>query len=262
MSGTEGLDRFTRLLSARPVPLAEAAIAVAAHLGHAPEPEADLARVADLAAGVPGADLAAVGRHLFGTLGLRGDEARYYDPANSMLPLVLERRRGIPVTLAVLAVDVARRLGIAASVVGMPGHVLVGDGDPPTAWVDAFAGGRVLDADGARARFAALHGPRAPFDPRFLAATPDPLVLARLLGNLVAIYGGTGDGRRLVLVHELRAAIPGLGGQARPELAAALGAVGRYPEAAAVWDVVAAERRGEESAAAHAAAARLRANLN
>lgn len=262
MSHDPHVARFADLLGRRPVPLAEAAIAVAAHLGHAEDPAAELARVVDLAAGATGPDLASVTRHLFGTWGLRGDDRRYYDPANSMLPLVLDRRRGIPVTLAILTVDVARRSGIDAHVVGMPGHVLVGDGNPPTGWIDAFAGGRVLDAAGARARFAELHGDRTPFDPRYLLATPDPLVLARLLGNLVGIYGAAGDGRRLVLVHELRVAIPGLGPRARPELATALGAVGRYGEAAEAWDRVAAERGGDEAEAATAAAARLRANLN
>lgn len=255
-----GVARFADLVRSDPVPLGEAALAVASYLGHASDAAGELRRLDHLAAGVAGPDLAAVIHHLFTTVGLRGDESSYYDPANSMIPSVLDRRRGIPITLAILAVDVARRLGIAASVVGMPGHVLVGDGDPPGQWIDAFGGGQWLDALGARARFATVHGRHAPFDPRFLLATPDPHVLARLLANLVGIYRDTGDARRLVRVHQLRAAIPDIGGRERTELAEALAAVGRYQEAADLWDLEAAEGSGADAAAL--TVRRLRANLN
>jgi regulator of sirC expression with transglutaminase-like and TPR domain len=254
------LARFGELVGRDPVPLGEAAIALAAHLGFAEDPGHEVLRLQALAAGVDGADLAAVTRHLFATVGLRGDRASYYDPANSMLPLVLDRGRGIPISLAVIAVDVARRLGIEASVVGMPGHVLVGAGDPPHAWVDAFGGGRWLDALGARALYATLHGRHAPFDERFLATTPDVQVLARMLNNLVGIYGGSGDARHLVRVHQLRAVLPGLGEACRPELAHALEAVGRFQEAADLWDEVGGPT--PEGRAAEAAVRRLRARLN
>lgn len=250
------------LVRCEPVPLGEAAIAVAAYLGYADDPAWQLQRLADLAAGVPGDDLVAVAHHLFTTAGLRGATASYYDPLNSMLPLVLDRRRGIPVTLAVIAVDVARRLNIEASVVGMPGHVLVGDGDPPHRWIDVFHGGQWVDALGARARFATIHGRHAPFDPRALSATPDPHVIARLLGNLVGIYASTGDAHRLVRVHELRTAIPGLAESERPALATALTSVGRYEEAAVLWELESAGRSGPEAAEAAVTVRRLRSHLN
>jgi regulator of sirC expression with transglutaminase-like and TPR domain len=211
---------------------------------------------------VPGGTLRDVIRHLFVDGALVGDRATYYDPDNSLLPAVLERGRGIPVTLAVVAVDVARRVGVGASVVCMPGHVLVGDGPQPTAWFDAFGGGTELDAAGARRLFAGIHGRHAPFDAAYLAATPDPLVLVRLLGNLVSICTTNGDGRRLVRVLELRAAIPEIGHRERTNLADALCTVGRYQEAADLWDDEADARDGDAADEASTRARVLRAHFN
>jgi regulator of sirC expression with transglutaminase-like and TPR domain len=260
----ELLGRFGALVRTAPVPLGEAALVVAAVLGH-PQPVAKgVDRLAELADAVPGTapDLADVTRHLFATVGLRGDRTSYYSPDNSLLPAVLERGRGIPVTLAIVAADVARRRGLPAVVVGMPGHVLLGDGDPPARWCDVFNGGDWLDALGARARFASIHGRHAPFDPRFLGASSDPAVLARLLANLVGIYHAAGDGHGLVRTLLLRAQIPGVARSERPQLAAALTAVGRFQEAAEVWQTEAGGGPGARATAAGAEAARLRARLN
>lgn len=256
------LARFAVLAGATPVPLGAAAVAVAAYLGHADDPAGELRRLDALAGAVDGDDLGAVTSHLFADAGFGGDRSTYYDPANSMLPAVLDRRRGIPITLAIVVVDVARRLGIDATVVGMPGHVLVGDGDPPRRWCDAFGDGQWLDASGARDRFAAIHGGHTSFDPRFLAATPDPQVVARLLANLVGIYAGTGDAHRLLRVLELRSVIAGVGEHERPAHARALGAVGRFADAAVLWELEAAVRSGDEATAATAMVDQLRANLN
>ncbi|CAN5676135.1 hypothetical protein BH10ACT1_BH10ACT1_14220 [soil metagenome] len=256
------IGRFAGLVRTEPVPLGTAALVVASVLGHPDAVSVGEARFAELAAEVPSPDLESVSRHLFETVGLRGDARSYYDPANSMVPSVLARKRGIPITLALVTVEVARRLGVEATVVGMPGHVLVGDGDPPTRWIDGFHGGQWLDAAGARARFAAIHGPRAAFDPSYLRAIPDVHVLARLLGNLVGIYSAAGDGHRLLKVRRLRATIPGVGEHERSELAAAYAAVGRYEEAADLWEHEQGLRSGSLAEAAAAEVERLRANLN
>lgn len=258
------LTRFGALVRAEPVPLGEAALVAAAVLGHPQAVAVGMERLAELADGVPGdaPDLIDVTRHLFGAVGLRGDRTGYYSPDNSLLPAVLDRRRGIPVSLAIIAADVSRRRGLNAVVVGMPGHVLLGDDDPPQAWCDVFNGGEWLDALGARARFAAIHGRHAPFDPRFLGATSDAAVLARLLANLVGIHHAAGDGHGLVRTLLLRAQIPGLARAERPQLAAALTAVGRFQEAAEVWQAEAGDGPGASVTAAGAEAARLRARMN
>ena len=259
------LERFGALVQREPVPLGEAALVAAAVLGAREPIEVGIARLQELAVGVPGTrpDLADVTEHLCTTVGFRGDRRSYYSPLNSSLPDVVRRRRGIPVTLAIVAVDVARRRGIEATVVGMPGHVLVGDGDPPSRWCDVFEGGAWLDALGARARFAALHGRHAPFDPRFLDAAPDPAVLARLLANLVGIHRASGDGHGHVRTLLLRAQIPGLAEAERPQLAEALTAVGRFQEAAEVWQAEAdAALPGDPDPLPGVQAARQRARLN
>ncbi len=256
------LARFGDLATDPSASLAEAALVAAAMIGHPASLEDGLARVQTLADGVDGDDLDSVARFLHGEAGFRGDQQTYDDPANSMLPAVLDRRRGIPVTLAILTVDVARRRGLAAEVVAMPGHVLVGDGAVPSRWWDPFHGAW-LDSPGARARFASIHGRHAPFDQRHLQPTPSPLVLARLLGNLVARYGVTGQARELVRTLQLRSTIAGFEAHDRVALARALEAVGRISEAADIWlaaaDAAVGDPAGEE-AAAHVR--RLRDRLN
>src|SRR5437879_5844261 len=78
-------------------------------------------------------------------------DADYDDPANSYLDVVLRRRVGIPITLAVLAVEVARRADVGLHLVGMPGHVLVTSDATPGTWWDPFDGGNPLDRDGCEA---------------------------------------------------------------------------------------------------------------
>src|SRR6185369_878017 len=84
--------------------------------------------------------------HLFSALGFRGNAEEYYDPRNSFMNDVLDRRLGIPISLSILYVEVARRAGVRASGVGFPGHFLVRiereSGDPLI--VDPFNSGRVL----------------------------------------------------------------------------------------------------------------------
>lgn len=82
---------------------------VALDLGHASAREAALA----------------ISRYLYETLGFTGNESEYYDPRNSLLPDVLDRRRGIPISLALVYCEVARRAGVRADGVTFPGHFLV-----------------------------------------------------------------------------------------------------------------------------------------
>lgn len=259
---TTGVERFAELIAARPVPMGEAALVAASVLGHEQPVGDGIDQLDALAAGVRGRDLDAVCAHLFGDLGFQGNNRRYYDAANSMLPVVLAERRGIPVTLGIVVVDVARRLGIEAGLACMPGHVLVVDPARPDRWIDAFAGGAVLDEAGARGRFRALHGPTIPFLPGYLARTPDRLVLARLLGNLVAVFGEMGDAHHLIRVHQLRATIPEFSDDERAALATLLARVGRYGEAADLWELEADRLDGPASEEAERRAQAARAHLS
>jgi regulator of sirC expression with transglutaminase-like and TPR domain len=221
---------------------------LAAQLGH-PQPVAvgltSLEALTDdaaeaVTAGGRRADLDAIAHHLFTTRGFAGDADVYYDVRNSMLPDVLRRRTGIPITLGIVLMEIAQRLDVAASGVGMPGHFLVGDGAVPTRWVDAFDHGRWLDAAGAEARFRVIHGETATFDPAFLAPTPRPQILARVLANLAGVYRTIGDPTRLLRSLELRCDIPGVGQapRAQVELAEAYVNVGRIDMAIDVLEAL------------------------
>jgi len=233
-------DRFVALVRAPEagIDLDEGCLLIAAHA----RPGEDAGEVVDggrtrldaLADTCPGPSLTEVRRHLFDTIGFAGNRRRYDDPRNSLLDEVLERRTGIPITLAVVVIEVGRRLGLQFDSIGLPGHFLVGVG--PGQYLDAFDAGRLLDTSGCRRRFAELAGPDAPWSPGFLAPVGPRAVLARVLANLRAVFAGTQDLHGLEWVLRLRVAIPGVPVQERVERASVLAALGRYDEAAIELD--------------------------
>lgn len=184
--------------------LDEPALLIAAH-DHPVDVAAQLRALDDLAASVAGDDAAGLARALFVDLGFSGNTHDYGDPRNSYLDEVLRRRLGLPITLSVLMIEVARRRGLVLDGIGMPGHFLVGAGDR---YVDPFHGGAVLDRDAARALFARAN-PGTPFDDRYLEPVGARAVLARMLANLVATFLQR-DPLRAVWAIELRLTIPGL----------------------------------------------------
>src|SRR5690606_11848816 len=137
-------------------PLDEAALLVAAHADPACDVADNLAVLDEIAAAVPEAELVVLTKVLFGTWGFVGDQVDYYDPRNSYLHEVLDRRRGIPITLSIVLVEVGRRVGVELAGVGTPAHFMVGTTDGDRRWVDAFAGGRILGRAELDAQFARL----------------------------------------------------------------------------------------------------------
>jgi regulator of sirC expression with transglutaminase-like and TPR domain len=138
--------------------------------------------------------------HLFGTLGFSGNSTDYYDPQNSFLDAVISRRTGIPVTLSILYVEVARRAGVRASPVGFPGHFLarVDDHDRRLV-VDPFNGGGALD-EVALAELLRRSGSKLRYSSEMISATPVRQVVARILMNLRGIYASRGDYARLMVI--------------------------------------------------------------
>jgi regulator of sirC expression with transglutaminase-like and TPR domain len=134
---------------------------------------------------------------LHGEKGFTGNREHYDDPRNSFLNEVLERRRGLPITLSIVYLETGRRAGLPVSGIGFPGHFLarIGAGDAPIV-IDAFEGRIATRAD-CEARLRAALGPRAAFDPalHLRAATPRE-ILVRLLGNLKHLYVRTRDYER------------------------------------------------------------------
>jgi regulator of sirC expression with transglutaminase-like and TPR domain len=114
---------------------------------------------------------------LFDEMSFRGNEAEYYDPRNSCLNAVLERRTGIPITLSVVYMEVARRLGRTVHGIALPGHFIAqyDDGRYST-WLDPFRGGRLL----VRADISA--------EPEALRPATRQVILVRMTNNLRAAY--------------------------------------------------------------------------
>lgn len=125
--------------------------------------------------------------------GFTGDQEQYDHPDNSMLDLVLTRRRGLPILLSVVYVEVARRAGIPLAGVGLPGHFVVGHfGESPPLLLDPFHGGGRLEAPAA-------------FDPR--PWRPHQTAL-RMLNNLVGSYLRRADLGRAIRAGEMRLELP------------------------------------------------------
>jgi len=155
----------------------------------------------------------ALNQFLFDELGYRGNAEQYYDPRNSYLNEVMDRRTGIPITLAVLYMALGRRIGLPLEGVSFPGHFLVRLRLRGGMLVlDPFDGGAPLGADDLRARLkrvvpkAATQGVpvgELPLDP-FLEPATTRQILSRVLRNLKAIYREADKPERLLEVVRVR----------------------------------------------------------
>lgn len=260
-------DRWAEVvrLPERELPLDEAALLISA----AANPDLDVAGqlhrldglAAEGAAAGGGAD--AVCRLVFGRLGLKGDVDSYDEPANSYLDRVLDRRRGIPITLSVLLIEIGRRCGVPLEPVGMPGHFLVRDPGAPAELIDAFRGGRRLDRAACERLLQSVAGPGSRLTPGMLAPSDKRAVLARMLLNLDRSFERRDDSRSLAWVSDLRAELPGVPAADRLQLATRLASLGRFGRAAGVLEAVAdtvEPSPGRDKMLAEAAS--LRARLN
>ena len=154
---------------------------------------------------------------LFGPGRFTGNTVEYYGADNSLLDQVIQRRLGIPISLAVVAMEVGRRVGVPLVGVGMPGHFLVRSAADETAFYDPFHSPDVLDADGCRRLYHAAAGQGARFSPSYLAPVSRQAIVVRILTNLKVVYQRQSDLAALGWVMRLRAAIPGIGEVERDE---------------------------------------------
>jgi regulator of sirC expression with transglutaminase-like and TPR domain len=126
---------------------------------------------------------------LFDEEGFRGNADDYYDPANSCLNLVLERKIGIPITLSVLMIEVARRVGLHVQGVGLPGHFVVSATvGSESVLLDPFDGGTVLTHETAADVVARALGRRVPLTADHFAPVTKRQILGRMLLNLKGTY--------------------------------------------------------------------------
>ena len=249
-------ERFAALVRehGERLPLDEAAMLVAAHALPDLDVDAQLARLDALAAEVGDATPLGVCDHLVGVAGFAGDRSTYHDARNSLLPEVLDRRLGIPLTLSVVAIEVGRRRGAPLVGIGMPGHFLVRPADEVGTYVDVYDGARVLDREGCREIFDRLHTGGTWRDD-LLAPVESVAIVTRLLANLANAHRRVGDRRALSWTLELRLLLPGATIREQRELAVVLGAAGRYARAAEILE-------GTGEAKDLASAQRMRARLN
>lgn len=256
------VDRFAALVAGTDAgpDLDVACLAIAAGA----EPELDQARwlgeLDRLADGVGSLD--GLLRRLFVKEGFAGNTQGYYDPRNSLLPAVLSRRLGIPITLSVVAIEVGRRAGVALEGIGMPGHFLLRVANSQH-YLDAFDGGRSLNLAGCEALFRASTGagPGTRFGPKLLTPAPVPVILARMLQNLRTVYRALRAPRDLEWVLRMRLALPGAGPAEVLELGKAMGDQGRYLDGARLLQSQ-APSWPQHAAALETAARNLRAHLN
>ena len=131
----------------------------------------------------------AINRTLYEEWGFRGNSREYYDPRNSYLNEVLERRRGIPISLSIVYLEIAKRLRFPMVGIGLPGHFLLRpDFEEVGIFVDAFNGGNVIFVQDCEALLQRIYQRSIPLEPHFLEPVGNRQILARMLINLKAIY--------------------------------------------------------------------------
>ena len=131
--------------------------------------------------------LAMLDQVLFSELGFHGSRADYYNRSNSYVNEVLDDREGIPITLAVVYMELAKRLGVEIHGIGFPGHFLVRfDGaDGNSEWIDVFERGKRLTREDLAKRYREQTG--EPLNDSHLEASTSREILSRMLNNLLSI---------------------------------------------------------------------------
>jgi len=147
---------------------------------------------------------------LFNQEGLRGNRDDYYDPRNSFLNDVLDRKLGIPITLSLVYMEVARRVGFATAGVGMPGHFLLKHYDARSGeiFIDVFNRGCLLRRQECEQRLMEVTAGEIEMQPAFLRPVTHRLILTRMLHNLRQIYFAQQNYSKALLVVELLLKIP------------------------------------------------------
>ena len=177
--------------------------------------------------------LAALDEFLFQQQGFHGSRTDYYNSSNSYLNEVLDDREGLPISLSVLYMELARRLGVAVVGVGLPGHFVVryepGDGDAEL--VDVFDRGKRLTQEQAAAKVRAITG--GPLLKSHLRAYSKKEIVVRMLRNLVSIAQGESDVERMLTYIDTIVAIAEESGQERWYRAMLRYQTGRVEEALA-----------------------------
>jgi len=131
----------------------------------------------------------AINFELFDGLGFQGNDKDYYNPGNSFLNQVIERRVGIPISLSVVYLAVAQRINFPMVGVGMPGHFLIRpDFEDVGIFVDAFNRGEILFKQDCQKKLSRMYKQQIELNPDWFAPVSNRQILARMLNNLKFIY--------------------------------------------------------------------------
>lgn len=163
-------------------------------------------RVSSLAPDLhPQRTLTALNHVLFAEGRLRGNREDYYDPRNSFLNDVFDRGLGIPITLSIVYMEVARRAGFPLSGVGMPGHFLLkhysAEGDETL--IDCFNRGDILTRQECQSRLDEIYSGEMKMQPEFLCPISRRQILVRMLNNLKTVYLSTRNFRKALSIADL-----------------------------------------------------------
>jgi regulator of sirC expression with transglutaminase-like and TPR domain len=138
----------------------------------------------------PAHTIASINAVLFQQEGLAGNQSEFYDPRNSYLNEVLDRKLGIPISLSVIYMEVAQRVGLPVFGVGLPGHFLLKhyDLNGNQIFIDPFIAGRLLSPAECQSRLDEVYGGQMPLQPEFLHSVSKRQILTRMLNNVRSIY--------------------------------------------------------------------------
>jgi len=153
----------------------------------------------------PQSMIAALNRVLFDEAKLCGNREDYYDPRNSFLNDVLDRGLGIPITLSIIYMEVARRAGFPLAGVGMPGHFLLKhySDDGQEILIDCFNRGDLLSPQDCQRRLDEIYSGEMKLRPEFLHPISRRQILTRVLNNLKTVYLSTRNFRRALPIADL-----------------------------------------------------------
>ena len=134
----------------------------------------------------PNYKISVLNEHLFEHLGFMGDKDDYYNPKNNFLNDVIEKKSGIPITLAIIYTEIAKYIGLDLRIVGFPSHIVVKNGEEMI--LDPFNGGKLLTIDDLNDILFQNYGEEVKFSPEYLNEIMPEKILIRMTRNLKNSY--------------------------------------------------------------------------
>jgi regulator of sirC expression with transglutaminase-like and TPR domain len=146
-----------------------------------------------------------INNYLYEELGFTGNQSNYYDPRNSFLDQVLARRTGIPITMALVYLEIAKRIEFPMIAIGMPGHFMIRpDFEDSEIFIDTFHNGDILFAEDCRQKLMNIYQQEIPvLTPALVPPVTNCQFIARMLNNLQVIYLDRGDLANALVIKDL-----------------------------------------------------------